>query len=62
MTFNQYLAQKRSDWIGKRVIYAGDSNVYTVVGIDHNGGLLIDKPARFTETTAVPTYQVQEID
>lgn len=61
MTFNQYLAEKRANWVDKRVIYAGDSNLYTVVGIDANGCLLINKPTRFTDTTAVETWHVQEI-
>ena len=61
MTWNQYLAQKGADWIGKRVIYQKDSAIYTVVGVDHNGGLLIDRPTEHNETTAVETWHVQEI-
>lgn len=61
MTWNQYLMRKTSDWVGKKVIWQHDSNVYTVVGVDHNGALLIDRPTRFNETTAVETYHVQEL-
>ncbi len=62
MLYSQYISMKRSDWKGKKVIYPGDNNVYTVVDVDYNGALLIDKPARFTETTAVEVYMVQLID
>lgn len=62
MLYNQFISKLRSDLIGKKVIYAGDNNVYTIVDVDYNGALLIDKPARFTETTAVATYMVQVID
>ena len=37
--------------IGMKVKYAGED--YTIVDVDYNGGLLIDKPAQFTETTAI---------
>lgn len=57
--WGEYLHRTRSEWIGRRVVY--DSGVYTVVDVDHNGALLIDKPARFTDTTAVAPYMVQEI-
>lgn len=62
MLYNQFISKLRSDLIGKKVIYAGDNNVYTIVDVDYNGALLIDKPARFTETTAVSTYMVEIID
>lgn len=62
MLYNQFISKLRSNLIGKKVIYAGDNNVYTIVDVDYNGALLIDKPARFTETTAVAAYMVQIID
>jgi len=58
-TYKQYIAIRKSEWIGRRVIYDGDT--YTVVDVDYNGLLLIDKPARFTPTTAVEIYMVQEL-
>lgn len=61
MTYKTYINMKRSEWIGKKVIYAGDNNVYTVVDVDYNGALLIDKPARFTDTTAVDLIDVMEV-
>lgn len=61
MSYRSYIEKKRSEWIGKKVIYAGDNNVYTVVDVDYNGALLINKPARFTDTTAVDVINVQEV-
>ena len=60
MDWNKYISMEKAKWIGTQVIYAGDNNVYTVVDVDHNGALLIDKPARFTETTAVSPLSVME--
>lgn len=57
--YSQYIQQLRDQWIGKKVMYEG--KVFTVVNVDYNGALLIDKKARFTDTTAVATYDVQEI-
>lgn len=61
MSYRSYIAMKKSEWVGKKVIYAGDNNVYTVVDVDYNGALLIDKPARFTDTTAVALINVMEV-
>ena len=61
MTYRSYINMKRSEWIGKKVIYSGDNNVYTVVDVDYNGALLINKPARFTDTTAVDLIKVMEV-
>ena len=61
MSYRSYIEKKRSEWIGKKVIYAGDNNVYTVVDVDYNGALLINKPARFTDTTAVDVINVMEV-
>lgn len=38
-----------------------EGSTYTVVDVDYNGMLLIDKKARFTDTTAVESYMVQEV-
>lgn len=61
-TYKQYIGLKKAEWIGKKVIYSGDNEVYTVVDVDYNGALLIDKPARFTDTTAVALWMVQEVE
>jgi len=59
MTYKEYIEGLRSKWTGKKVIY--DGQIYTVVDVDYNGALLIDKPARFTATTAVAVSMVQEV-
>lgn len=56
-TYASYISRMRKQWIGRKVTYNGGS--YTVVDVDYNGGLLIDKRAKFTETTAVAPYMVQ---
>lgn len=59
MTYAEALQQLKSYWIGKKVAYEGE--VYKVVDVDSNFGLLIDKKARFTDTTAVGTWMVKEV-
>ena len=59
MTYKEMIENMRQEWIGARVLYEGEK--YTVVGVDYNAGLLIDKPARFTDTTAVETWMVTRI-
>lgn len=60
-TYKEYINGLGNDYIGRKVIYSGDSNVYTIVDVDYNGALLIDKPAEFTDTTAVALWMVQII-
>ena len=59
MDYRDYIIAKKEEWTGARVVFEGKE--YTVVDVDYNGALLIDKPARFTETTAVSTTMVQRI-
>ena len=59
MSYKEMIENMRQEWIGARVLYEGEK--YTVVGVDYNAGLLIDKPARFTDTTAVGTWMVTRI-
>lgn len=59
MTYKEWIESMRQEWSGARVLYEGKE--YTVTGVDYNGGLLIDKPARFTDTTAVGTWMVTRI-
>lgn len=49
----------KKQWIGKTVIYENEK--YKVIDVDYNGLLLIDKKARWTDTTAVSTTSVQEV-
>lgn len=55
--YKEWIAEKRKEWIGKKVIYEG--NEYTVVDVDYNGALLINKLAQFTDTTAVAMWMVK---
>lgn len=57
--YREYIEGKRKEWIGKKVMYEGE--IYTVADVDYNGSLMIDKKARFTETTAVSESMVRAI-
>lgn len=59
MAYKDWIESLCREWTGARVLFEGET--YTVVGVDYNGALLIDKPARFTDTTAVATYMVTRI-
>lgn len=54
--YRDFIQNLKSIWIGKQVTFEGGK--YTVVDVDYNGCLLIDKKAQFTDTTAVGTWQV----
>ncbi len=60
MTYKEHNEIERKRWTGKKVMYEGTA--YTVVDVDYNGALLIDKRARFTDTTAVSISMVQIIE
>lgn len=49
--YSDYIAKLRKCWIGKKVRYT-DGKIYTIVDVDYNGILHIDKPTEHTETTA----------
>lgn len=51
MSYRDLINQERSEFIGKKVIYKGQP--YVIVDVDYNGGLMIDKKAEYTETTAI---------
>lgn len=57
MTYRDLINGLKQAWIGKKVVYDGE--IFTVIDVDYNGGLLIDKPAQFTDTTAVGTWMVE---
>lgn len=50
-TYREYIERLKQAWIGKVVLFENEE--HTVVDVDYNGSLLIDKKARFTDTTAV---------
>lgn len=55
--YKDWIAEQKELWIGRKVIWEGCE--YTVVDVDYNGALLIDKPAMHTNTTAVPMWMVK---
>lgn len=57
-TYKEWIEKLKKQWIGKTVIYENEK--YKVIDVDYNGLLLIDKKARWTDTTAVSTTSVQE--
>lgn len=50
----------RRMWRDMKVVYDGE--VYTVLDVDSNGALLIDKPDEFKATTAVSVSMVKLVD
>ena len=51
MLYKEYIESLKAEWIGKKVRY--ENRLYTIVEVDYNGVLHIDKPSQFNETTAV---------
>ena len=49
--WKDYIEELKSKWIGKKVKY--DREVYTIVDVDYNGVLHIDKPTQYNKTMAV---------
>lgn len=58
MTYREYINGLRAEWKGRTVIYNGER--HKVIDVDYNGMLLIDKPAQYTETTAVDILAVKK--
>lgn len=56
MTYREYIENMKAEWIGKKVLYKGTE--YTVVDVDYNGGLLIDKPHKYCESYTAPTTSI----
>lgn len=59
-TYREWIESLKRKWIGKQVKF--EDNIYNVVDVDYNGFLLIDRKARYTETTAVAPYHVEVIE
>ena len=49
----------KEKWIGKTIEQEGEK--YKVVDVDYNGALLIDKKARFTDTTAIAAWSAKVV-
>ena len=60
MDYKQYIQNLKDEWIGKTVSFEGSS--YTVVDVDYNGGLAINKKAEYTDTTIVGIWQLDKED
>lgn len=58
-TYREWINKLKNEWIGKNVMYENEK--YNVVDVDYNGMLLIDKKARFTDTTAVSILHVTKL-
>ena len=54
MTYKELVAEDRARFIGKKVKYEG--GIYTIVDVDYNGALMIDRETRFTATTAISRF------
>lgn len=59
-SYKEYIEAKRNAWIGKKVMFEGQP--YTVLDVDYNGGLLIDKADQFKKDTAVDESMVKVLD
>ena len=57
MTYREGIEAMRRQWRDREVIFEG--TVYTVLDVDYNGSLLINKPDEFKATTAVSTSMVK---
>ena len=62
MTWKQHIENMKQEWIGRQVRFEGET--YTVVGIDYNGMLLIDRPQKYTEsfTANVSAISVNQLE
>ena len=58
--YKQYIQEMKAKWTGKKVSYQGD--IFTVVDVDYNGGLLLNKKTKYTDTTAVDEAHVFLLD
>lgn len=56
MTYKEYIENERKQYVGRKVMYCG--SVYTIVDVDYNGFLMIDKKAEYTDTTAVSKFDI----
>lgn len=54
MSYRELVERERAEYIGRKVLYKGEE--HKIVDVDYNGALLIDLPAKFTETTAVSRF------
>lgn len=58
MDWKDRIAQLRVEWNGRKVIYQGEQ--HTVVDVDYNGALLIDRETMYNKTTAILPYMLDK--
>lgn len=58
MDWKDYIAQLRVEWNGRKVIYQGEQ--HTVVDVDYNGALLIDRETMYNKATAIAPYMLDK--
>ena len=51
MAYRDWIEQLKNEFVGKQVMYEG--KVYTIIKVDYNGIIHINKPSAHNETTAV---------
>lgn len=51
MAYKDYIDNLRKEFVGKKVNFNGST--YTIVMVDYNGMVHIDKPSQYNKTTAV---------
>ena len=54
MSYRVLVESERREYIGRAVIYKGES--HKIVDVDWNGAIMIDQKAQFTDTTAVDRF------
>lgn len=58
-TWKNYINKLESEFVGKKVTY--NDNIYTIVKVDYNGIIHINKPTQHNTTTAVfNPYEARE--
>ena len=57
MTYSEFIKRLKDEWIGKSVLFEGES--YNVIDVDYNGMLLINKPNTYNKTTAIDRRQAE---
>ena len=60
MTYRESIEAMKREWRDRKVEY--DGKIYSVLDVDYNGALLIDKPDEFKATTAVSVGMVKLLD
>ena len=56
MTYKEFIENKKATLIGKKVSYHG--NEYTVVDVDYNGMLLINRPHKYCDSYTAGTTAI----